>query len=714
MSGAAEVRRTLKFVQRAFEANVDRLPTRAQYWTRNAASLVEPLASRAWNSREVSPLVSIVVPVYNVERYLPACLGSILSQSHFRLQVVAVDDGSPDRSIDILQAYAARDRRLQIVRQANAGLGAARNVGAQHARGRYLMFVDSDDLLRPDAVAAYVRSLRISGSDFVVGAYQRLKGDVTAPAAPWVRTVRRQIRRGTTVAEFPDIQVNAVAWSKMYCRKFWRDHGLRFPTGVLYEDQVVSARAYALARRFDVLSRVTYLWRIRDDRSSISQQDCEVADLSARFEAAFSSLAELEAAGASEARDVRLSQLLSNDFPLSIKAGQHAGEEFWDVLKAGLNLLTASANEQVWSRVPPQHRLAIRLACAGDQEALLEFIGLQRDNPKSAPSLVVDGQVFVQLPARLPLGLEPNSPVLALTPSQTSMVTGVRRLFARKDGHFEIHGWAYLDNVDLSGTRPRITLLFTNLERPDEPPVELPAIRTLDHEVTARSRHQYADYQNATFRATLDPAVLIRSGASGRWSVQVRVEAHGLDKTAPLKGLQQTGSPGHLPGRLVSGGHLSFSFSAEEGLVVTLVQPLATLERAELCGRSLTVALRAARRFQPQELVLNNDVTGQQLRVPLVRSAKLIFGRVELASSTALNLRHRPAREPWTVRVVGKDGRRGPVAIIRDDWSRGMTGLRLRMTQFGNLGLVDDRSTLIVDALRAEAGERLVEDGGSA
>lgn len=66
MSGAAEVRRTLKFVQRAFEANVDRLPTRAQYWTRNAASIVEPLASPAWNSREVSPLVCIVVPVYNV------------------------------------------------------------------------------------------------------------------------------------------------------------------------------------------------------------------------------------------------------------------------------------------------------------------------------------------------------------------------------------------------------------------------------------------------------------------------------------------------------------------------------------------------------------------------------------------------------------------------------------------------------------------------
>jgi hypothetical protein len=69
MSGAAEVRRTLKFVQRAFEANVDRLPARAQYWTRNAASIVEPLASRAWNSREVSPLVSIVVPVYNVESW---------------------------------------------------------------------------------------------------------------------------------------------------------------------------------------------------------------------------------------------------------------------------------------------------------------------------------------------------------------------------------------------------------------------------------------------------------------------------------------------------------------------------------------------------------------------------------------------------------------------------------------------------------------------
>lgn len=392
------------------------MPPWAQSWARSAARGLEPAARRAWDSWLASPLVTIVLPVYNVERYLPACLDSILGQSHLRLQVVAVDDGSPDRSIDILRSYAARDPRLQIVRQPNAGLGAARNTGAARARGRYLMFVDSDDVLRPDAVAAYVRSLTSTGSDFAVGAYQRVNAAGTTPAASWVQAVHRRARRSTTIEAFPEIQVNAVAWSKCYRLDFWRQAELRFPTDVLYEDQAVSARAYARARRFDVLSQVTYQWRIRDDRTSITQQDLQVGDLRARFAAASASLEELEAVGALAARDVRLSQLLSNDFPLSIRAAQYADAEFWAVLTDGLRQLTAVADEQVWERIPPQHRLAVRLACQGDREALVEHVGLQRNNPKSAPAVVADGRVYTQLPSRVPLGLDPQSPLLALTP----------------------------------------------------------------------------------------------------------------------------------------------------------------------------------------------------------------------------------------------------------------------------------------------------------
>lgn len=82
------------------------------------------------------------------------------------------------------------------------------------------MFVDSDDLLKPDAVARYVHSLSSTGSDFVVGGYQRIRATFPFPAAPWIRAAHETVRRRTTLADSPDIQVNAVAWSKIYQRQF--------------------------------------------------------------------------------------------------------------------------------------------------------------------------------------------------------------------------------------------------------------------------------------------------------------------------------------------------------------------------------------------------------------------------------------------------------------------------------------------------------------
>ena len=103
----------------------------------------------ATGSRAPEPIFSIVVPVYNTEQTLPACLDSILAQTLSNIEVVCVDDGSPDAAADVLAAYALRDPRVRVLRQPNAGLSAARNAGIRAARGRYLVFVDSDDEIEP-------------------------------------------------------------------------------------------------------------------------------------------------------------------------------------------------------------------------------------------------------------------------------------------------------------------------------------------------------------------------------------------------------------------------------------------------------------------------------------------------------------------------------------------------------------------------------------
>ncbi|HJD96893.1 glycosyltransferase, partial [Mailhella massiliensis] len=96
------------------------------------------------------PFLSVIIPVYNVEKYLARCLDSVLAQSFSDMEIICVDDGSTDSSPDILRAYAARDARIRLIHQKNRGIAAARNAGLDAAAGRYVAFVDSDDAVTPD------------------------------------------------------------------------------------------------------------------------------------------------------------------------------------------------------------------------------------------------------------------------------------------------------------------------------------------------------------------------------------------------------------------------------------------------------------------------------------------------------------------------------------------------------------------------------------
>ncbi len=99
-----------------------------------------------------APEVSVIIPVYNSEKYLGECLESVLAQTLKQIEIICVDDGSQDRSLTIISEYAERDARIQIVRQAHKGVSAARNTGIRKACGKYLYFMDCDDLLEPEAL----------------------------------------------------------------------------------------------------------------------------------------------------------------------------------------------------------------------------------------------------------------------------------------------------------------------------------------------------------------------------------------------------------------------------------------------------------------------------------------------------------------------------------------------------------------------------------
>lgn len=231
------------------------------------------------------PLISVVMPVYNVAEYLPAAAHSVLAQRHVNLELILVDDGSTDGSEAFCDQIAGNDPRVRVVHQPNAGLGAARNTGVAASRGTYLAFADSDDWVLPNAYAALLTALLRTDSDFVSGNVLRRHGWRLRQAWNQQHSHRTDFF-GTTLLNHPDLLYDSVAWNKLFRADFWRDRVGEFPVGKLYEDMLPITRAYLAAHAVDVLARPVYVWRMREDGASITQRLLEPQNIADRMEMA--------------------------------------------------------------------------------------------------------------------------------------------------------------------------------------------------------------------------------------------------------------------------------------------------------------------------------------------------------------------------------------------------------------------------------------------
>lgn len=334
---------------------------------------------------------------------------SLLDQSYPHIEIIVVDDESPDGSMGIVNSIRWRNPVVRVIRQKNGGLGSARNTGARHARGEYLMFFDSDDKVTPWAFTSAIDALNSSGSDFSVAPYNRLSGTKVRPAGHWIYDAHSEERLGVSLPDHPEILVNMTAWSKIYRRSFWETHEFEFPQGVLYEDQALSTRAYAAAEKFDILSRVGVLWRIRGDRSSISQQYTSARNVRDHHLAARESLVALSGPKLADARDTRITQLLANDYAHPLAGLADFDDEAWEAFVAALRYLYHEASRVDWLQIAARNRIMYDLIIANRRKEAVEFLTLRGRFEDTWPSIVVDGQVFADLPFR-------NRPELPIRP----------------------------------------------------------------------------------------------------------------------------------------------------------------------------------------------------------------------------------------------------------------------------------------------------------
>jgi CDP-glycerol glycerophosphotransferase len=478
------------------------------------------------DQRRVAGLLSVVVPCYQVEAFLDECLESLRAQAYDNVEIIVVDDGSPDRSGEIARQHAAADPRVHVVTRENGGLSAARNTGIDHARGEFLTFVDADDVVTPEAYTSAIAALHESGSDFVVACYDRLEDGQRVPAAPWIRAAHRVRRLAADLDTFPEVMVNAVAWSKTYRREFWDRAGLRFPEGRIYEDQPVSAAAYAQSRAFDVIPEVGVSWRIRTDRSSISQDKQSADNLRAHNESVRASFKALASAGKQRAVQVRALQLILHNLSFFTRHLVVGGPGFWPPLREGvLDLLARVSRDELVTDVAAQDKVLLELIAADRRDDAAFYVGDPGVDPRSYPTRRTDGQVRVDLPRTDGL---PDD-VCHLSERQLRLEIPLLEVTRDADG-LTVSGGAFIRFFDLAATVPH---LHADLVSRDGS-TRLPML--VDSFVEPRLRDpedQLRDYTPGGFRARL-PAHDVPGDLERRWRLELTLSVGGLTRTAKI------------------------------------------------------------------------------------------------------------------------------------------------------------------------------------
>lgn len=233
---------------------------------------------KAGRRKQPNPVrISFVVPAHGVERYLPGCLDSILATTGVPIEVVAVDDRSPDRCGEILDEYAARDLRVRVLHLSeNVGLGQARNIGLSHTTGTYVWFVDSDDWLAEGAIDAVASRLSAARDpDVLLFDFARAFPDGTIERDIWHEVFSRD--PDTIVGTLHDrpelLKTIMSAWNKVLRRDFLDSLGVEFGRGY-YEDISVTYPVLLSARRLTVLDRVCYYYR-RDRPGAITHSESD-------------------------------------------------------------------------------------------------------------------------------------------------------------------------------------------------------------------------------------------------------------------------------------------------------------------------------------------------------------------------------------------------------------------------------------------------------
>ncbi len=223
--------------------------------------------------------VSIVIPIYNVEKYLRQCLGSVVNQTLADIEIICVNDGSKDSSLEIIKEYAAKDERVRIIDKPNSGYGHSMNCGFDMATGEYIGIIESDDYADPDMfeklyACAKENDLDVAKAGFYY--YYSIPEDVSTPEPIAPASMCKRVFCPTALGRLDKItaffNIKPTIWSAIYRREFIRENGIRFneTPGASYQDLGFTFKVWATAKRVKLLRECFLHYRQDNEASSIN------------------------------------------------------------------------------------------------------------------------------------------------------------------------------------------------------------------------------------------------------------------------------------------------------------------------------------------------------------------------------------------------------------------------------------------------------------